>query len=277
VAIVVGGLVGLVLLTVLTVTVFVDPNRFRGQIERAVTRQTGQPFDIKGDLHISWFPWLALRTGPSQFGKAEGRAGEPGEQAQPIVQWESARVGARLVPLLKGQLMIDTIRLEGPRVLLVRRADGSSNWGTLLAAFKHEEPAAPPVDRPGPQITGFQIRKGTLTYVDERPESSRTISLVNWDLDVGEWRAGSTFPVETQFSLFAGESLRAQNLKLGARLHFSDDANDIDLFGLDSAARSTVAAAAKGLPVEFEVSHGRASRRSTSPSRSFLHASPACV
>ncbi len=91
--------------------------------------------------------------------------------------------------------------------------------------------------------------------MDERPESSRTLSLTNWDLDVGEWRAGSTFPVETQFSLFAGESLRAQNLKLGARLHFSDDANDIDLFGLEFSSQVYGGPLPpKGLPVEFEVS-----------------------
>ena len=66
---IVAGVVLLALLTVLTVTVFVDPNRYRGQIESAVTRATGQPFEIVGDLHISWYPWLALQMGPAQFGK----------------------------------------------------------------------------------------------------------------------------------------------------------------------------------------------------------------
>jgi AsmA protein len=256
VAAVVGGLILLVLLTVLTVTVFVDPNRFRGQIERTVTRATGQPFDIQGDLHISWFPWLALRTGPSQFGAPPGASAAP--ESQPIVQWQSARVGARLVPLLKGQLIIDTIRLEGTKVYLVRHADGTSNWDSLLASIKNR-PADPPpapgeVPTPGPEISGFQLRKGALTYVDERPGSSRTVAVTNWDLDIGEWRAGSTFPIETQMSLAMGGA-RAESLKLSTSLHFSDDVNDIDLFGLTFSSQIHGGPLPPaGLPVEFEVS-----------------------
>lgn len=257
VAAIVGGLIGLALLTVLTVTVFVDPNRFRGQIERRVERVTGQPFEIQGDLSISWFPWLALRMGPSQFGKPE--PGPAGSAAQPIVQWESARVGAKLVPLLKGQLIVDTIRLEGAKVHLVRRADGSSNWDSVLAAFRNRPPPEPPPAGvevpPGPEVSGFQLRKGTLTFVDERPESARTVSASNWNLDIGEWRSGATFPVETEMSLTVGDLVRAENMKLGARLHLSEDANDIDVFGMDFAGQVFAKPLPpKGLPVEFEVS-----------------------
>jgi AsmA protein len=257
VAAIVGGLVGLVLLTVLTVTVFVDPNRFRGQIERRVERATGQPFEIQGDLSISWFPWLALRMGPSQFGKPEPGPGGPA--AQPIVQWESARVGAKLVPLLKGQLIVDTIRLEGAKVHLVRRADGTSNWDSVLASFRNRPPPEPPPAGaevpPGPEVSGFQLRKGTLVYVDERPDSARTVSASNWNLDIGEWRSGATFPVETEMSLTVGDLARAENLKLGARLHLSEDANDIDVFGMEFASQVFAKPLPpKGLPVEFEVS-----------------------
>ena len=251
-----GGLVVLVLLTVLTVTVFVDPNRFRGQIERRVERATGQPFEIQGDLSISWFPWLALRMGPSQFGKPEPG---PDGSLQPIVQWDTARVGAKLVPLLKGQLIVDIIRLDGAKVHLVRRADGTSNWDSVLAAFRNRPPPEPPpagvAEPPGPEVSGFQLRKGSLVYVDERPDSARTISASNWNLDIGEWRSGATFPVETEMSLTVGDLARAENLKLGARLHFSEDANDIDVFGMEFASQIFAKPLPpKGLPVEFQVS-----------------------
>jgi AsmA protein len=252
-----GGLVLLALLTVLTVTVFVDPNRYRGQIETRVTRLTGQPFEITGNLRISWWPWLALTTGPSQFGKAEG------PDAQPILRWQTARVGARLVPLLKGQLLIDTIRLEGANIYLARHADGTTNWDPVLAAFRNK-PAPPPEETPpppgeevppGPEVSGFQLRKGSLTFVDERPASARTVSVSDWDLDIGEWRAGSTFPVETTLTLAVGNSVRAENAKISTRLHISDDANDIDTFGLDFAGQiHSSALPTAGLPVEFEVS-----------------------
>ncbi len=145
----------------------------------------------------------------------------------------------------------------------MRHADGTTNWDPVLAAFRNKprrsasrsrRRRARPCRR-GREVSGFQLRKGSLTYVDERPESKRSVSVTNWDLDIGEWRAGSTFPVETQFGIAVDNSVRAENVKLSTRLHFSDDANDIDLFGLDFSGQihgGTLPAA--GLPIEFEVS-----------------------
>jgi len=281
---VLAGLVLLALVTVLVVTMFVDPNHFRGQIESAITQATGQPFDIEGDLEIAWFPWLALRMGPAQFGKPGG------SENQPIVQWESARVGARLVPLLKGQLLIDTVRLDGPKIYLARGRDGRGNWEEMIAAFKAKgQSPAPPATtpaRPGPQIEGFQIRNGTLLFVDELPGTAtgepadeardgrpgnatgregqpeavgtaapRRFMLTSWSLDVGEWRAGTTFPVKTEFVLHSGDTLLADEVALSARVHVSDDSNDIDLFGLELESRIHGGALpASGLAVELEVS-----------------------
>jgi AsmA protein len=271
----VAGLVLLAGLTVLAVTLFVDPNRFRGQVESAVVRATGQPFKIVGSLEISWYPWLALRMGPAQFG-GKARAGEP-----PIVAWQAARVGAKLIPLTQGELIIDRVRLEGPRFHLIKRADGTSNWDDVIASIKARSkppPSAGPETTPGPRVGGFEVRDGTLEYTDL--QKSRHLAITAWKLTVGEWRAGATFPVETAFAYRAekpGAAAGARHDRAGqgggqgnaaaatlpwavqveasARVHFSDDANDIDLFGLESSNRLTGGPLPpQGLPVTFQVS-----------------------
>jgi AsmA protein len=254
---IVAALVLLAVLTVVAVTMFVDPNRFRGQVESAVTRVTGQPFKIVGDLEISWYPWLALRTGPAQFGKAVGSS-EP-----PIVEWQRARVGAKLIPLTQGQLIIDRVRLEGPRFHFIRRADGRANWDDVIASIKAR--AKPPSSgapdtTPGPRIGGFEVRDGTLEYVDEGKNTH--IGIEQWQLTVGEWRAGATFPVETAFAYSVpksrpddGQPPIVANVKATGRLHISDDANDIDLFGLESSNKLTGGSfPSRGLPVTLQVS-----------------------
>lgn len=267
-----AGVVLLALLTVLTVTVFVDPNRYRGQIESAVTRATGQPFKIVGDLHISWYPWLALQMGPAQFGKTlEGdAAANPGLRQRsepPLLRWKAARVGAKLIPLTQGELIISRIRLEGADFYLRRDADGHANWDEAIQSFRNRA-AAPkgPTNAPGPQIAGFELRDSSLTYVDAG--SGKRIQISKWLLDVGEWKAGATFPVDTKLT-FRNESLantaRAGapepdaplevDLQVGGRVHVSDDANDIDIFGLES---TNVVRGGKlpatGVPVDFQVS-----------------------
>src|SRR3569833_2907799 len=118
----VSGLFGLIVLALATLTLFIDPNRYRGQIEAAVRDATGRAFYIKGDLDIGWFPWLALRTGRAELGNPRGVAGPP------LAQWESARVGVRLLPLIHGELVIDRIRFQGLKVHLSRDAEGHANW-----------------------------------------------------------------------------------------------------------------------------------------------------
>ena len=255
-----AALVLLTVLTVVAVTMFVDPNRFRGQVETAVTRATGQPFKIVGDLEISWYPWLALRMGPAQFGKAVGSS-EP-----PIVEWQRARVGAKLIPLTQGQLIIDRVRLEGPKFHLIRRADGRSNWDDVIASVKaRSQPASPAPPEtapgpPGPQIGGFEVRDGVLEYIDEGKGTHLAIGA--WQLTVGEWRSGATFPVETAFTYAVPKAQPddrqppiVANVEASGRLHISDDANDIDLFGLESSNQLTGGAfPSRGLPVTLQVS-----------------------
>jgi len=251
---IVAGLVLLAVLTVLAVTVFVDPNRYRGQIEAAVTRATGQPFNIEGDLDIAWYPWLAVRMGPSQFGAPEGAGGEP------LVQWQSARVGARLVPLIRGELIIDRVRLDEPRFFLRRDAEGRGNWEEVLAALKKPPtpPATGPRPPPGPQVAGFEVQDGTLTYVDEARGQQFTIT--DWQLEVGAWRSGATVPVETELT-WEAEHDEGEEVPIGvrlsatARVHVSDDANDIDVFELASTSRVYGAPLPKaGVPVSMRLS-----------------------
>ncbi len=254
-----AAVVLLALLTVLTVTVFVDPNRYRGQIERAVADATGQPFKIVGDLRISWYPWLALQMGPARFGQP-ARAGEP-----PLVQWQGARVGAKLIPLTQGELIVSDIRLEGAQFYLRRGADGRANWDEAIQSFKTrraQQAPKTPSNAPGPQFAGVEIRNGALVYADEG--SGRRFRVSAWSLDVGEWKAGATFPVATQLT-FQNESAAAKRsgaarplevaLRIAGRVHISDDANDIDIFGLESTNLVRGGALpAKGVPVDFQVS-----------------------
>src|SRR5688572_22647657 len=116
-----AGIILLAMAAVIIVTLFVDPNRFKGRIERMVREATGQPFEIRGDLDIAWYPWLALQTGKAQLG-----------ETPPLLRWESARVGAQLIPLIRGQLIISKIRIDGLQVQLRRAADGKSNWNSLV-------------------------------------------------------------------------------------------------------------------------------------------------
>ena len=68
VAYVAAGLIGLVVIGLVLVVVFVDPNDYRDDIEKLVEEKTGRELTLSGDLKLSVFPWIALESGPASLG-----------------------------------------------------------------------------------------------------------------------------------------------------------------------------------------------------------------
>lgn len=180
----------LLVATAFVLTSVVDPNRYRGKIEGIVADLAGRPFVIQGDLAITWYPWLGIRTGAAHLDNAPGVAGPP------IVEWQSISVAAKIWPLLHGEVVADRIRLQSPSIHLRRDKQGHGNWEGLGSRRVGGNSAAPGSARQV-QIAGVEIRDGTLDYIDEATEMHATLS--NLELDVGEWRAGQSLPVHTKF------------------------------------------------------------------------------
>ncbi len=104
---------------------FVDPNDYRDDIERVVESKTGRQLTLSGDLHLSIFPWLALKAGPASLGDA------PGFGDEPFVSIQEARVGVRLLPLIRGKIEVGDVRLAGARIRLITDEQGRNNWADL--------------------------------------------------------------------------------------------------------------------------------------------------
>jgi AsmA protein len=186
-SIILGGLVLLLVATAFVLTCVVDPNRYRGKIEGIVGDLVGRPFVIEGNLDITWYPWLGLRTGAAHLDNLPAMGGTP------LVEWQSIVVAAKVLPLLRGEIVADRIRLQGPRFHLRRDARGHGNW---------EDLGPRKVASSGPQgktlqIAGIEIRDGMLDYVDEG--SGLRVNLSGLELDVGGWVTGQPVPVHTRF------------------------------------------------------------------------------
>jgi AsmA protein len=161
------GLAALVLLLVLGIAVLVwlvDPNTFKPRIEAEVKKATGRDFALVGDIELGFYPWLALRTGPGSFGNP------PGFPAEPLAAWQSAQLGARLFPLLRGELVVDRVRLKGADLRLVRNADGHGNWEGIGS----NQPPPPPGQKTRHiTVDGVEIEDSRLSFVDQVPPGRR--------------------------------------------------------------------------------------------------------
>ncbi len=162
-----AGLGIVLLLVIAAVAVFAvtfDPNRYKGEIERLAREQTGRTLSIKGDIEMAFWPSLGAKVGGVSLSERNAK--------DEFVSFDSAHASVKLVPLLRGQYIVDSVSLSGLKARIVKGKDGRFNFADLVesaeakpaakAEKKGEENSAPVVF----DIGSVNIEKAAVSYVD---------------------------------------------------------------------------------------------------------------
>jgi AsmA protein len=177
-----------------------DANNYKPQIIEQVENSTGRDFRIDGDIQLSVFPWIGLKVENVALGNAEGFS------AQQFASIKQVDVKVNVLPLLKKQVQINTIRLYGLDISLQVAKDKSNNWSTLAqseieqaTAVKTQENAQPEAvsevaseagddsvtsDSGGLlleslKIEGFEFVDAIIRYDDQSTNVKTTVSELN--------------------------------------------------------------------------------------------------
>ena len=67
-----GGLFVVILAIILIAPSLIDINKYRPQIENAVSEATGRPFTLGEDLRLSLFPWASVAVNDVHLGNPPG-------------------------------------------------------------------------------------------------------------------------------------------------------------------------------------------------------------
>jgi AsmA protein len=130
----------------------VDPNDYKDEISTQVEKVTGRNLTLQGDIELSVFPWIALELGPLSLSNAEGF------KADSFAKVEQAEIRIKLMPLLKKQLEMDTVVLDGLVLNLETNKEGQTNWEDLTQADEVvEQEAKPSEDKAGPALAAISI------------------------------------------------------------------------------------------------------------------------
>ncbi len=198
------AVLGLVVAAGVALAVFLpmyfDPNDYKDEISAAVKDKTGRDLIISGDIGLSVFPWLGADIGSTKMSNADGFGDEPFAEIQQVA------VRLKLMPLLKGDIEVGRIGLNGLRLRLAKNAQGKSNWEDLQAAGK-EEPAAEskgtdPAEKPGfevksLQLEGVDISDAAIYWSDASTNANYKLEDVN--LETGVIKPGAPFPLTVDF------------------------------------------------------------------------------
>ncbi len=174
----VAAVVAIFVVAAVALLVFFDPNDFREDIADAVAESTGRELVIEGDVSISVFPWLAVEIGKSRLGNA------PGFGDEPFAEFESAKMGVQLMPLLlRREVAVGTIAVDSLAVNLEENRQGANNWDDLASAEPAETSAEPTGEAVEATIDAAGIRFSNATIRYESADSA--YSLTGADLSVG--------------------------------------------------------------------------------------------
>ena len=165
------GLGGLLVVAIAGAAVFAltfDPNRYKADIERLAQEKTGRTLSIKGDIKMAFWPSLGAEvTGVTLSEKG----GKP-----EFVSFDSAHASVKVMPLLRGEYVVDSVKLSGAQARVVKFKDGRYNFSDLLEGGAKKEQTAQGKKAPEPEgggkplvfdISSVSIERAAFQYIDQ--------------------------------------------------------------------------------------------------------------
>ncbi len=165
------GIIGLAVLAAVGIgaaLLIVDGQFVKARLEAAM-KERNRTLVIEGTPKLRLFPVAGLALGKTSLS-------EPGG-GKAFVTLDSAEVLVRVMPLLSGEVAVETLKLSGLKANLVRRKDGSMNFADLAggkakSGGKTEEP-------PNLRIAEIDIEKVQVNYRDEATGEELAIAELN--------------------------------------------------------------------------------------------------
>jgi len=244
---------GLVVLVVAAVAIFAmtfDPNRYKDDIQRIVKERTGRTLELKGPLGLAFYPSLGAKV--SGVVLSERGAG------QPFVSLESAHASVALLPLLRGQVTVDRIRLSGLRAQIVKDKEGRFNFQDLIEQAG-EKPAGK-AEKKAPDsgrgavafdIAGVTIERAALAYRDLA--SGQEIALNDLKLETGRIAENAEGKLEFATTLKRNTPPLDAKLALNGRYALKPESVALDFTGkLDESTIKGKAAMARAKVAAYE-------------------------
>ena len=177
---------------------FVDPNDYREDIEKAALDNAAIELQIEGDIGWSVFPWLGLEI-------ASIKVAYPGQQA--LASLQSAQVSVMVMPLLSGDIKMKAVTVEGLELNLIKTAEGN-NWqakASTDASAAPSDTASTAADdqtvqtatKRSLEIDKISIINAKVTYSDTVTGEVTTISDLN--LNTARVVLGQAFKAQLNF------------------------------------------------------------------------------
>lgn len=178
-------MLGVALAAVGAAFVIVDGAFVKSRLEQTM-REKNRTLTIEGTPQVRLFPVAGIALGRTTLT-------EPGSE-KVFLALEAAEVAVRVLPLVSGEIALQTLKIAGLRVNAVRASDGRMNFADLAAADKDERPQRREAARPlRVRIGEAHIERAQLAFRDEA--SGQELAVTELEVKTGRLDGAAAGPV----------------------------------------------------------------------------------
>ncbi|POM12152.1 AsmA family protein [Pseudomonas sp. WP001] len=220
-----GKILGLVFLGLLLIIVALgfalthlfDPNDYKEEIRQIARDKAHIELTLNGDIGWSLFPWLGLEL-------HEAGVATLTNPTQPFADLQMLGLSVRVLPLLRREVQMSDVRVEGLNLRLNRDKNGHGNWEDIGKNLPDETPGAAtpapaePVAEAKPEkppqpirldIDSLTINNARVEYNDE--QTGKQLSAESIQLSAGAIHEGANIPLK--LTAFLGSNQPVMRLK----------------------------------------------------------------
>ncbi len=223
----IAGIIGLFIYTF-------DANYFKAQIIQYVKVHKQRDLKLEGDIKVSFFPKLGLNTGKVSLNERNSNQG--------FASIDNARLYIAWFPLLRKQLEVDRITLDGVHANVIRYKDGTVNLGDLLI---HDGS----LDTTKFDIDGISITNSSINFQDESEGIHFALHEVH--LDTGRLTDAIPSNLTANFRLEADKPHIRTRAKLNSHLFFERKTGHYEFANFEGEMEGE-ASAINNLTLNFE-------------------------
>jgi AsmA protein len=208
----VGAILVAFLALVALVAATFNPNDYKPLIVKLVQEKKQRTLTLEGDIKLTFFPRIGADLGKLALSEHNSD--------KEFAAVDSARVSLELLPLLKKQLVVDRIRIDGIRARLVRYPDGTTSIDDLLT--KEEESEQLKFD-----IEGVSVTRAALVFDDRM--GKRKLDISGLEFESGRLANKQPGKVDLKFTLRGDNPKIDAQVELASGLLFDTEAKAVAL------------------------------------------------
>jgi AsmA protein len=225
------GLLGLLLIIValgFALTHLFDPNDYKDEIRQLARDKAHVELTLNGDIGWSLFPWLGLEL-------HEASIATLAKPKEPFADLQMLGLSVRVLPLLRREVQMSDVRVEGLNLTLARDEQGHGNWEDIGKPLPAQNGASAdaPVQAPAEQkpatadsndraikldIDSLTVNNARVQYTDAK--TGQSYSAESIQLSTGPVHEGANIPLKASAFISASEPNIKARTELAGELRF---------------------------------------------------------